>query len=298
MRDAAGLYAGPIIDPHHHLFDRSLDKHPWLRGQTGVLGQSCLPADYLRDTAGYNVVGTVHVEAGWEPSEPFAELAWLDALEKPLWIARRYVGNAVLDAPEMPAILNRYAAHGKVVGVRDILSWHPDPSRSFSKDRHRMSSPAWRAGLKHLDSLGLSFDLMISPWQAAEALELARAFPSLLFIVNHCGSPFDRTEEGMAHWRAGISALASAPNVTIKVSDLPAYDPRWTIDSLRPVVLDCLEAFGTDRTMLASDHPVLGLSSTFDQAYQAFRVILKGLSDDEAGAVFWGNANRLYRIGM
>lgn len=263
-----------------------------------MLGQSCLPADYLRDTAGYDVVGTVHVEAGWESGEPFAELAWLDALEKPLWMARRYVGNAVLDAPETPGILDRYAAHGKVVGVRDILSWHPNPARSFSKDRHRMSSPAWRAGLKHLDSLGLSFDLMISPWQAAEALELARAFPNLLFIINHCGSPFDRTDEGMAQWRAGISALASAPNVTIKVSDLPAYDPHWTIDSLRPVVLDCLEAFGTDRTMLASDHPVLGLSSTFDQAYQAFRVILKGLSDDESQAVFWRNANRLYRVGM
>ena len=37
MRDANGLYTGPIIDPHHHLFDRSLDKHPWLRGATGVL---------------------------------------------------------------------------------------------------------------------------------------------------------------------------------------------------------------------------------------------------------------------
>lgn len=298
MRDAAGLYAGPIIDPHHHLFDRSLDNHPWLRGATGVLAHSCLPADYLRDTAGHNVVGTVHVEAGWEPSDPFGELAWLDALEKPDWMARRYVGNAILDAPDVQGILDRYAAHGKVVGVRDILSWHPDPARSFSKDRHRMSSPAWRAGLKHLDSLGLSFDLMISPWQAAEALELARAFPNLSFIVNHCGSPFDRTDAGMNHWRAGLNELATAPNVTIKVSDLVAYDPGWTRESLRPVVMDCLEAFGTDRTMLASDHPVVGLSATFDQAYQAFKVILEDLSDGELGEVFAGNARRLYRLDV
>lgn len=298
MRDSNGLYAGPIIDPHHHLFDRSLDKHPWLRGAGGVLAQSCLPADYLRDTAGHDVVGTVHVEAGWQPGEPFAELAWLDALEKPDWMARRYVGNAILDAPETPGILDRYAAHGKVVGVRDILSWHPDPARSFSRDRHRMSSPAWRAGLHHLDALGLSFDLMISPWQAAEALELARAFPNLQFIINHCGSPFDRTDEGMAHWRAGLSALAGAPNVAIKVSDLVAYDPHWTLDSLRPVVLDCLAAFGAERTLLASDHPVLGLAATFDQAYGAFKLILAGLSDDESEAVFWKNANRLYRVGM
>ena len=102
----------------------------------------------------------------------------------------------------------------------------------------------------------------------------------------------------MAHWRAGLTALAAAPNVAIKVSDLVAYDPHWTIDSLRPVVLDCLAAFGTERTMLASDHPVLGLAATFEQAYGAFQLILKGLSDAESEAVFWKNANRLYRIGM
>ena len=25
------LYGGPVIDPHHHLWDLSLGRHPWLR---------------------------------------------------------------------------------------------------------------------------------------------------------------------------------------------------------------------------------------------------------------------------
>ena len=50
--------------------------------------------------------------------------------------------------------------------------------------------------------------------------------------------------------------------------------------------------------MLASDHPVLGVAATFDQANGAFKLILKHLSDDESEAVFWKNANRLYRLAM
>ena len=31
----ARLYDGPIIDPHHHLWDLRLDRHPWLAPQPG-----------------------------------------------------------------------------------------------------------------------------------------------------------------------------------------------------------------------------------------------------------------------
>lgn len=289
-------YDGPIVDPHHHLWDRSLDKHPWLRGAKGVLGRDCLPADYLQAISGLNVVATVHVEAGWEAGDPLAEIEWLDRLERPAWMASRYVSAVPLDAPDAAVTLERLAEHPRVVGLRDILSWHPDPVRSFSKDRHRMSSPQWRSGFAALDRLGLSFDLMVSPWQAAEARRLADDFPQTRFAINHCGSPFDQSKEGLLHWEEGLRVLAGAPNVSIKISDVVAYQPNWTGESIRRIVLTCLDVFGIDRAMIASDHPVVELGATFAQSYDAFSDAVQGCSQAEQVALFAENARAFYRI--
>ena len=298
LRDEHGLYAGPIVDAHHHFWDLSLDMHPWLRGATDrQLARNCLPADYLRETEGYDIVASVHVEANWDPGDPLGEIAWLDGLEKPAGIAARYVGYADLGALDVEGLLETLAAHGRVAGIRQITSWHPDPSKSAMADRHRMADRTWRHGLGILERLGLSFDMLISPWQAGDALDLARAFPGMKFALNHCGSPFDRSREGMALWRAGLKALAQAPNVVLKVSDLVAYDPDWTETSLRDVLLTCLDAFGPDRCMLASDHPVVTRFASFSQTYETFRTVYADLGDEDLFAMFAGNAAGFYDIG-
>ena len=127
LRDAAGLYAGPVVDPHHHLWDLALGRHPWLRraaesGEESPLTRNQFAADYLAAAAGHNVVATVHVETGWEARDPFDEVAWLDSIDKPDGIALRYVAHADLGAPDVEAVLARHAAHGRIVGIRDILS--------------------------------------------------------------------------------------------------------------------------------------------------------------------------------
>lgn len=297
LRDHHGLYAGPIVDAHHHFWDLSLDRHPWLRGQADPgLARNCLPEDYLRETDGYDIVASVHVEANWDPSDPLGEIAWLDGLERPEGIAARYVGYADLADPEAEALLETLAVHGRVAGIRQILSWHPDATKSAVTDRHRMADPAWRRGLAVLERLDLSFDMLISPWQTDDALDLARAFPGVKFALNHCGSPFDRSAEGMAQWSAGLHALARAPNMVLKVSDLVAYDPDWTEPSLRAVLLTCLDAFGPDRCMLASDHPVVTRFASFWQTYETFRTVYADLGDDDLLNMFAGNAARFYDI--
>jgi predicted TIM-barrel fold metal-dependent hydrolase len=297
LRDEHGLYAGPIVDAHHHFWDLSLDKNPWLRGSTDPkLARDCLPADYLREAEGYDIVASIHVEANWDPADPLGEIAWLDGLARPDGIAARYVGYADLADPDVEELLETLAAHGRVAGIRQILSWHPDPAKSAMPDRHRMADPAWRRGLGMLERLGLSFDMLISPWQAGDALDLARAFPGTRFALNHCGSPFDRSREGMAQWSAGLHELARAPNMMLKVSDLVAYDPDWTAASLQDVLRTCLDAFGPDRCMLASDHPVVTRFASFWQTYESFRTTYADLGDHDLFNMFAGNAARFYGL--
>ena len=107
--------------------------------------------------------------------------------------------------------------------------------------------PVWRANLGRLAAHDLVFDLMVFPHQLSEAARLAGDFPAQTFVLNHCGSPIDRDPDGMLAWRDGLATLARHPNVRIKISDLVAYDPHWTLDSLAPVVLTCIDCFGPER---------------------------------------------------
>ncbi|EJC83126.1 putative TIM-barrel fold metal-dependent hydrolase [Rhizobium leguminosarum bv. trifolii WSM2297] len=302
-------YDGPVIDPHHHLWDLSLQRHPWLQkarasGEEMVFG-SLAPIlrdygvdDYRADAARQNVVATVHVEAGWSDAHPLEESRWLNGLDRNSGVARRYIARVPLDGPDAPRLLQAEAENPHVVGIRDILSWHPDAAKSFAPRPDRMGDPAWRAGLAEATRLGLVFDLMLYPWQMGEAVELVRDFPETLFVLNHGGSPADRTQEGMALWSRGLRSLGREPNVRLKISDLVAYDNDWTFESLRPVIQHCLDCFGPARSMFASDFPVAGLHASFDEVYQTFRMVAAELSLDEQRALFFATANDTYRLGL
>jgi len=298
-------YSGPIIDAHHHLWDLALDRHPWLAPQAdsqGGLGdleplrRNYLPADYRRDAASQDIVATVHVEASWTSDDCVGETRWLETLDKTGGVAARYVAHVPLASPDAPALLETQASFPRVVGIRDILSWTPDPARRFAPRGDLMDDPAWRAGLARLRQHDLSFDLMIFPNQLGDAARLADAFAEQPFILNHCGSPIERDAEGMARWRRGLAELGERPNVAIKISDLVAYDNDWTLDSLRPVVRHCIECFGAARAMFASDFPVAGLHASFDEVFDSFKTITADLSADEHASLFYGNARRIYRL--
>ena len=298
-------YAGPVIDAHHHLWDYGMARHPWLApasdghggmGGLAPLRRDYLPADYARDAAKQNVVATVHIEASWVPEDCVGETRWLETLPKTDGIARRYVAHVPLVSPDADRLLAEQAAFARVVGIRDILSWTPDPARRFAARGDLMNDPHWRAGLARLRDHDLTFDLMIFPGQHEDAARLAADFPDQQFILNHCGSPWDRSPEGMARWRDGLRTLAHRPNVAIKISDLVAYDNDWTLDSLREVTLDCIDCFGTERSLFASDAPVAGLHATFDQVWDSFKEIVADLAPAEQAALFHDNASRLYRF--
>lgn len=295
------IYQGPIIDAHHHLWDLDLKRHHWLaatgRGDgLAPLRRNYLVEDYLKQASCANIVATVHAEANWDPADPLGEVEWLDGLARPDGLAARYVAYAALSAPGIEATLEQLAAHSRVAGIREILTWHPDPAKTRTSDAAMMKNSQWRKGLAALQRHGLNFDLLISPWQLADALELARQYPAMRFVLNHCGSPMDRDVEGLGRWRDGLRALAAAENVVVKISDPVAYDPHWTVESLAEVIDHCLDCFTPGRCMFASDYPVSSLHISFEEWLSVFSTIVSGLSDAEKRSVFHDCAREVYRI--
>ncbi|MBM3517017.1 MAG: hypothetical protein FJX56_03850 [Alphaproteobacteria bacterium] len=298
------LYDGPVVDAHHHLWDLGLKAHPWLQRQGAPiagerLSRSYLIEDYLAEARPEGIVKSVHIQAGWDPADPVAETRWCQAIADRVGFPHGIVGDAPLTDPKIEAVLEAHAAHANMRGIRHILSWHEDPAKRFDLfvDRpDRMRDPAWRRGFALLPRYRMSFDMMLYPGQLGDALDLARAYPEVQIIVNHAGSPIDRDAAGMERWRSGMRALAAAPNVAVKISDLGAYDPQWTAASWRPIVRGLIDWFEPRRCLFASDFPVAGLFGSFAAHYQAFRELVADLSATEQRALFHDNARRYYRL--
>jgi predicted TIM-barrel fold metal-dependent hydrolase len=303
----AELYSGPIIDPHIHLWDLSMDCHPWLRptggaiqalGNLAPIRRNYLVDDFHRDAANQNVVAAVHIEAAWDRADdPLAEIEWLETLDKSSGVAARYIGFADLTAPDACAALDRLSGVKRCVGVRQMLSWHPvEPARSFAPRPGIANEAHFRRGVGLLARHEQILELMLYPYQAREVARLALDFLNQTFIVNHCASPIDRDHEGMLRWKEGLKRLGSAPNILIKISALTAYDPIPTPESLREVALHCIECFGVDRSMFGSDFPVGRLWTSYDAIFDGFKAIVRDFSEGEQSALFHDNAQRVYRM--
>jgi predicted TIM-barrel fold metal-dependent hydrolase len=303
----AGLYRGPIIDAHCHLWDLGMDRHPWLRptggaiqalGGLDAIRRTYLIDDYRRDAANQNVVASVHIEAAWDRADdPLAEIRWLETLDKSSGVAARYIGFVTLAAADAAAVLDRLSEFKRCVGVRQMLSWHPnEPAKCFAPRPGIADEADFRRGVALLARHDQLLELMLYPYQTEEVARLARDFPHQTFIVNHCGSPIDRDHDGILRWKKGLKRLGSAPNIKIKISALTAYDPSPTPESLREVALHCIECFGVDRSMFGSDFPVGRLWTNFDAIFDGFKAIVHDFSDAEQSALFHDNAQLVYRI--
>jgi predicted TIM-barrel fold metal-dependent hydrolase len=241
-------------------------------------------------------VGTVYVEAEWDPADPFGETGWVQGLAAREGLPSAVVAQAWLDRDDVEDVLARQAACPLVRGIRHKPAAAPSLDAVVPGAPGSMGDPRWRAGFARLARHGLSFDLQTPWWHLHEAAALARAFPDTRIVLNHTGLPSDRSAEGLRGWRAGMATLAAEPNVAVKISGLGVPGRPWTVESNREVVLRTLDLFGVDRAMFASNFPVDGLVATFDTIYAGFGALVQDLSPPERQRLFCDNAVRFYRL--
>ncbi|MDQ0620514.1 amidohydrolase family protein [Arthrobacter globiformis] len=291
-----------IIDAHHHLCDYSRS-YPWLQGPAEPfryhgddrpLRRDYSLDDYLSDAKNFNLAGSVHIENG--AADPVWEAGWVQSIHDRNGLPTVQVIKANLLADDVLAHLERLVPLFTVRGVRDILNWHPDPVFTHTPRPDIITDPQWLKGFSHLAPLGLSFDLQVFPPQLSDAAVLAADHPDTQIILDHAGMPIGRDRDALSEWRQGMRRLAAEPNVTTKISALGTNDHHWTVESIRPIVLDTIEIFGPERTMFGSNFPVDGLYSDFPTLYSTFDEITQDMTRAERQFLFADTARRTYRM--
>ncbi len=296
-----------LIDAHHHLCDLSHASYPWLEGPRVAryhgddfsLRRDYLLADYLTDARELaaldaQLVASVHIENG--AADPIRESGWIDRVISANGIPTVQVVKVDLTSSTARDQLAHHADLPSVRGVRDILNWHPNPLYTHRDRSDLITDPAWLDGFGVLGELGLSFDLQVFPAQLQQVAALAADHGDIAIVLDHAGMPIERDHEALLRWKQQLATVAAEPNTAVKISALGTNDHRWTVDSIRRIVLDTIDAFGPSRCMFASNFPVDGLYSTLGELFRAFDTITTGFSHGERADLFAGTARKFYRI--
>ncbi len=313
----------PIVDTHHHL---------WPEGGALPYDIDTLAAD---TGSGHNIVATVFIEchASYLPDgprhmRPIGETQFV--AEQAARLSEQHPGAAPIAAIVAHADLalgdllsevldaHEAAAEGLFRGIRDALSSPIEPEALTIPGRAapgRFADETFRNGVRELGRRGLTYDTWHYHHQNHEMLELARAVPDTMMVLDHFGTPLGvgrfagRRDEIFGEWAEGVAQLSTCDNIVAKLGGLAMPDNGfgWHADPTPPTSDQFVEAqaryyhhtiecFGPERCMFESNFPVDRFSLSYPVLWNGFKKIAARYSHDEQAAMFEGTARRVYRL--
>jgi predicted TIM-barrel fold metal-dependent hydrolase len=303
-QETAKVTSQPIVDTHQHLWDLVTFRPPWLESAPDILRQRHATEEYRQATEGLPVRQAVYMEIDVDPRQQLEEA---EAIIRLCESGRAPTVAAVISGRPGEAgfreYINRFRDSSYIKGVRQVLHADTAPAGLCLQ-------PTFVESVRHMGTLGMSFDLCMRPGELADGAELARRCPDTRFIVDHCGNAdpkaFLKTpladDDPPTHapepWRRDMARLADLKNVVCKISGIVARAPKdnWTADHLAPIVTACLELFGPDRVMFGSDWPVCRLRASYRQWVTALWEIIAERPVSEQSRLLHDNAVAFYGL--
>ncbi|MCC8939519.1 amidohydrolase family protein [Bradyrhizobium sp. Arg68] len=316
----------PIIDAHHHLWDRPNWRYLFdeYRADIGASGHNVTASVFMQCQAMYRSDGPAAMRVVGE-TEFVNGVGAMSASGHygPRRLCAGIVGHADLRLGDAVApVLEAHiaAAPGRFRGIRHITVW--DADRSLMNPLSAgppglLGDGAFRSGFARLAPLGLVFDAWLFHPQIGELTELARAFPQTTIVLDHLGGIVgigayrDRRSDIFTEWSRAIRALAQCENVCIKLGGLgmringfgfetqdvpPASEVLAAV--WRPYIELCIEAFGTQRCMFESNFPVDKGSYGYGSVWNAFKRLTRHASTSDRMNLFSGTAARVYALAL
>jgi L-fuconolactonase len=277
-----------IVDAHHHLWQYSPTKYPWISADHAAIRRDFSPPDLEPLLAACGIDRTILVQTHSSLQET---REFLDLAERTSFIAG-VVGWVDLTDDRVAETLQALKAGrggAKLVGTRHQVHDEADPAWLRRGDVQR--------GLDAVGQAGLAFDLLVRPRELPAAHAAAYRHPEMHFVLDHLAKPPIR-QGGRSEWDAWMPRLAALPNVSCKLSGLvtEADWKGWTLDALRPYVDLALGWFGADRLLFGSDWPVCLVAASYPQVVSAVRDLLRDLPAEQVAAIFGGNAAAFYAL--
>lgn len=315
----------PILDAHHHLWERDTGRY-WLN-------------EFLDDVAGNNVQASVYMECtskflpdGPDWLKPVGETRAVMDLTKDLGaeaackVAAGIVAFADLtrgDRAIETLEAHKETAGDRFVGVRHMTIWHEDSRIRMDarapKPKIRpgmMTEASFHAGFACLGRLGLVFDCWLYHTQLEELIALAKRFPHTVIVIDHIGGPIrvgaaDAAETSFRAWSASLRKLAQFPNIRLKIGGFgmgiagggwarreQAPSSEALAAAWRTWIEEGVEIFSPQRCMFESNFPVDKGSFGYTELWNAFKRVSRQYSASDRAALFHKTAAATYNIAF
>ena len=253
VREPALRPEQPIIDAHHHLWDR---RNPDAYREPTPTHSRYLGDELMDDIlgSGHNVIDTVFIEClsmydlRGGPTAPAGEIEFVQGIAamaaaglygKGLRCCSAIVGFAELTAgAEVDITLDALARASRGFrGIRQAHGWHasrdvPPNHHPTRKISNLLEREDFRAGFSKLEERGLLFECWGYHFQLPQVRDLALAFPGVSIVLDHIGGPIaigpfagQRETQVFDAWKRDVEALAGCPNVVAKLGGcgMPTY---------------------------------------------------------------------------
>jgi len=279
-----------IVDAHVHWWD--VEANAWYEfirhvgEMTGTdLYRNYLPADYRRSVGEAPVSKVIHVSAVVGTQRYVDELRWLDGVAATSGFEVGCVGSVdpALDSADLRAHLNAQFELGRLRGIRVLNGLDPD-------------GDAARTLATWLIERDLVFDLVARPDTLGRWTQFVAERPRLRVVLEHSGWPLGVDEASFQAWERSLTEFARSTDAAVKVSGLAMVTREISERSMRPWIECCVDRFGWDRIIFASNFPVDGIAGSYGDLMRVFDEVLKPEDRDQLEKFFATNAERIYRI--
>jgi L-fuconolactonase len=269
-----------IVDSHHHFWDPTRRRYPWMRDELEAVRRPFEPDDLrpLLDDNGVDRTILVQTIASVEETREF-----LDTAAANDFIAG-VVGWVDLTSPSVSDTLASMAG-GMLVGIRHQVHDERDERWLLRKEVER--------GIAAVGEAGLVYDLLVRARELPAALETVRRNRGVSFVIDHAAKPRIAGGSWDVEWEERLAPFSDEPNVACKLSGLvtEADWGSWTPEQLEPYVRRVVGWFGRERCMFGSDWPVCLLAASYAQVMEAMRQIT-GFDEE----IFGETARRVYGL--
>ena len=277
----------PVIDCHQHFWTFGKRAHKFPPSVGTRLDRDFTPEDLRPQLTQAGVDGTILVQSLNDLDET---REYLDLSREIDYIAGVVGWVPLADPAACARALESMKPHGKLVGIRHLIAYEPDPDW--------LLQPAVRESLGLLAKANLVFEAIpVNDRQFESVLTVTREMPELKVVLNHMGNP-PVPENGWEPWATQIARAAKLRNMSVKLSAGLALVMKWqwSTQEIRRYADHVLGLFSPDRVMAGSNWPVVVLGGTFDEVWRGITELAADLTPAEREAVLGGSARRIYGL--
>lgn len=290
------------IDAHHHIW--KVSDLTWLNGATQprIFGDyTAIKRDYpmhnfITDVTSEGIIGSVYIQVNWPSGKEIDEATWVQDQATRLNWPLAIIGYADFGSDDCRKTLKGLSQLSLVKGIRQQLHWHKNPLYKFATEPDIMMNAKWQYNFAILQDYNWLFELQVFASQMDNAAKLAKKFPNIPMVLQHCGMPEDSSTSGMDRWLDGMKRLAEQPNIHCKFSGLGTFIHENSEDFISDITGQCLDLFKSNRCIYGSNFPIEKIWTSYTDLFQGYRKALRKLTQGCQNAIFYDNANKLYRI--